>query len=88
MLKTGKTGITLNTKSGITCLDEALRFYYQVFLDPQGLVFHRICLVSLVHFLTQYVAPAAQWGSAYEVKSLNRWPDFDETLCGESLNSN
>ena len=22
---------------------------------------------------------------AYEVKSLNRSPDFDETLCGESL---
>ena len=21
----------------------------------------------------------------YEVKSLNQWPDFDETLCGESL---
>ena len=36
-------------------------------------------------------APTQKWyktGSAYEVKSLNRWPDFDETLCGESLNSN
>ena len=25
---------------------------------------------------------------AYEVKTLNWWPDLDETLCGESLYSN